>query len=86
MSNSLDPDQARHFFGPDLDPNCLLKLSADGTRKQRDIVNIVIRYFVLILFFQVLVTYFAICNGNNAFSVSSEVVLNLKWSWNVFWS
>ena len=21
MSNSLDPDQARHFVGPDLDPN-----------------------------------------------------------------
>ena len=23
MSNSLDPDQARHFVGPDLGPNCL---------------------------------------------------------------
>ena len=23
MSSSLDPDQARHFVGPDLDPNCL---------------------------------------------------------------
>ena len=30
MSNSLDPDQARHFVGPDLSPNCLQKLSADG--------------------------------------------------------
>ena len=29
MSNSLDPDQARHFVGPDLDPNCLQRLSAD---------------------------------------------------------
>ena len=27
--NSLDPDQARHFVGPDLGPNCLQKLSAD---------------------------------------------------------
>ena len=23
MSNSLDPDQDRHFVGPDLGPNCL---------------------------------------------------------------
>ena len=29
MSNSLDPDQDRHFVGPDLGPNCLQRLSAD---------------------------------------------------------
>ena len=23
VSNSLDPDQARHFVGPDLSPNCM---------------------------------------------------------------
>ena len=23
VSNSLDPDQARRFVGPELDPNCL---------------------------------------------------------------
>ena len=23
FANSLDPDQARHFVGPNLDPNCL---------------------------------------------------------------
>ena len=28
MSNSLDPDQAIHFVGPDLGPNCLQRLSA----------------------------------------------------------
>ena len=28
-SNSLDPDQARRFIGPDLGPNCLQRLSAD---------------------------------------------------------
>ena len=28
-SNSLDPDQARHFVGPDLGPNCLQRLSAN---------------------------------------------------------
>ena len=26
MSNSLDPDQARRFTGPDLGPNCLHRL------------------------------------------------------------
>ena len=35
VSNSLDPDQARHFVGPDLDPNCLEKLSAEDTSMQR---------------------------------------------------
>ena len=29
MSNSLDPDQAQQFVGPDLGPNCLQRLSAD---------------------------------------------------------
>ena len=32
VSNSLDPDQARHFVEPDLGPNCLQKLSADKAR------------------------------------------------------
>ena len=35
MSNSLDPDQARRFVGPDLGPNCLPSLSADDTGRQR---------------------------------------------------
>ena len=30
MANSLDPGQARHFVWPDLGPNCLQRLSADG--------------------------------------------------------
>ena len=29
VSNGLDPDQALHFVGPDLGPNCLRRLSAD---------------------------------------------------------
>ena len=33
MSNSLDPDQARHFVGPDLGPNSLQKISADHTSR-----------------------------------------------------
>ena len=32
VSNNLDPDQARHFVGPDLGPNCLQILSADNKR------------------------------------------------------
>ena len=35
MSNSLDPDQARHFVGPDLGQYCSQRLSADGTSRQR---------------------------------------------------
>ena len=35
VSNSLDPDQARHFVGPDLGPNCLQRLTADDTSRQR---------------------------------------------------
>ena len=33
MPNSLDPDQARLLVGPDLGPNCLQRLSADGTSR-----------------------------------------------------
>ena len=32
VSNSLDPDHAPYSVGPDLDPNCLQKLSADLTQ------------------------------------------------------
>ena len=38
VSNSLDPDQARQNVGPDLDPNCLQRLSADDTRRQSLII------------------------------------------------
>ena len=34
MSNSLEPDQARHFVGPDLGPNFLQRLSADDTSRR----------------------------------------------------
>ena len=39
VANSLDPDQARCFFVPDLGPNSLQRLSADNTSRQR--VNII---------------------------------------------
>ena len=35
LSNSLDPDQAQHHVGPDQGPNCLQRLSADDTSRQR---------------------------------------------------
>ena len=34
MSNSLDPDQARHFVGPDQGLNCLQRLSADDASRE----------------------------------------------------
>ena len=34
FSNCFDPDQARHFVGPDLDTNCLQKLSIGDTSGQ----------------------------------------------------
>ena len=37
MSNSLDPDQARQFVGPDLGPNCLPRLSADDTLVDKEL-------------------------------------------------
>ena len=44
VSNSLDPDQARHFVAPDLGQNCLQRLSADNNRKQRVKVCMVFKY------------------------------------------
>ena len=34
VSNSFDPDQARHLVWPDLGPNYLQRLSADDTSRQ----------------------------------------------------
>ena len=35
VSNGFDLDQARRSVRPDLDPNCLQKLTADDTGRQR---------------------------------------------------
>ena len=43
VTNSLDPDQARHFVGPDLGPNCLQRLSADDSTRQRVKEGVVFR-------------------------------------------
>ena len=49
MSNSLDPDQARHLVGPDLDPNCLQSLSADDTSRQRVTINRPARLILILI-------------------------------------
>ena len=33
VSNSLNPDKVLHFFGPDLGPYCLQRLSTDDTSR-----------------------------------------------------
>ena len=33
VSNNLYPDQAQHFVGPDLGPNCLKMLSTDNDKR-----------------------------------------------------
>ena len=42
MSNGLDPDQDRHFVGPDLGPNSLQRL--DDKRQK---VNDVLQFFTM---------------------------------------
>ena len=37
-SNSLDPDQARRFVGPDLGPTCLQRLSTDNTIGGKELI------------------------------------------------
>ena len=39
MSNGLDPDQARHFVGPGLGPNCLQRLMADDKIHRLKVLN-----------------------------------------------
>ena len=39
VSNRLDPYQARHFVGPDLDPICLQRLWTDDTLARRQWVK-----------------------------------------------
>ena len=46
VTNSLDPDQARRFAGPDLGLNCLQRLLADDTSKQRVLTGSGVIYHV----------------------------------------
>ena len=47
MSNRLDPDQERHFVVPDLDPNCLQRLSADDKNCNLQVKNFKISLYQL---------------------------------------
>ena len=40
VTNGLDPDQDRHFVGPELGPNCLQRLSADDKSPLAQWVNV----------------------------------------------
>ena len=46
MSNSLDPDHARHFVGPDLGPNNLQRLSADMAGKEINTKQLVYTFWL----------------------------------------
>ena len=65
MSNSLDPDQDQRYVGPDLDPNCLQRLSTDGTCQQTVNVNgILLRLFPLLhdlIYKHLLLIQFSFC-------------------------
>ena len=59
VSNNLDPDQARHFVGPDLDPKWLRNLWSDVTGRQRVIYSVMIclsSKYRLISFVYIMVT------------------------------
>ena len=56
VSNSLDPDQARHFVGPDLGPYCLQRLSETiKFTASRQRVN---RFFCLRIWHQMVYHFF----------------------------
>ena len=44
VANRLDLDQTRRFVRPDLGPNCLHSLSADGISRKRDPENLIILF------------------------------------------
>ena len=47
--NSLDPDQARLFVGPDLGPNCLQRLSADDTSRQSVLKRLILCLYLVVI-------------------------------------
>ena len=52
MSNSLDPDQARHYVPPDLGPNLFAKVimtRADPGFLERGLIRIMVRGFFLLI-------------------------------------
>ena len=72
MSNRMDPDQARRFVGPDLDPNCLQKLSADETLAKL-ILQAFQNYDGHFLFSAPFCPYCTFCNIYVPFNIFSEI-------------
>ena len=68
-SNSLDPDQAQHFVGPDLDPNCLQWLSAGKDlnntnlwfKSKANAIGFSTSYKIVFLFFVLTSTNSTVC-------------------------
>ena len=50
VSNSLDPDQAPHFVGPDLGPKLFAKFPAYDTSRQKNLIAFVVELTDLPLF------------------------------------
>ena len=80
MSNSLESDQAQHFVGPDLGPNCLQKLISrtrhycyklvhQALRKQRDHCKI---HFILKDFSRKTCIFKIPCSLSEPFHVERE--------------
>ena len=66
FANSLDPDQARQNARPDLGPNCLQRLSADDTRRQR--VKVAWLTADVVLFNDI-----AVVNGKQVYSIANQI-------------
>ena len=62
VSNSMYPDQKQHSVSPDLDPNCLLRLSAAGQVK----ISI---FLVKINFFPMYANIFLGCRASAYFKI-----------------
>ena len=88
LSNSLDSDQARHFVGPGLGPNCLQRLSADDTsrlgvelHKSNDVMKWTVDLDILPLSFLYLFAFWVIFQ---AFLPSADFFSKLFFSRNSF--
>ena len=75
MSNSLDLDQARHFVGPDLGPNCLQRLSADDTLGLSRYAISVSRYIAICAKHIAIISQYIVPKCQDAFWVIMKRVL-----------
>ena len=69
---SLDPDQAQHFVKPYLGPNCLQRLSADDTSRQR--LNFCEKTNILLIYSQYILNYWKKCSQWPSISLPTSIV------------